>query len=528
MEELLEMQFGKDAALLPSDVRPIEGYEVPKNEKTGDLLPNCCPFHKQVYEDAINWFNKFPNCCDIHRSFIGKSWFNKNNYTGLPQKIVNQISFTEYHIEKQKDIPDWYKDITDYIEYNIWGFGKPDIGTHIYLSILKSSLQNNDKIEMPKEKKERIIEYIDEYNRPVPNGKNNTNITILNSTYQKWFKIFPFELSYFSNLKQHYENTLPLLKSTPIVNKYTGFAKAELHTRSSLIEALINLTNSILTKINILILHEQGLITDMNKIKLELIINSRKLKLNEGYKNNSKDEETRYRKILKDWFNDEKKFINEITPLLNNENDFDYIKGQIDLEFIPQGNTGYFIIMKGEAKRTFSVEKYFDLDLRNWEFEIDKAITKNEKITIVNNAIFKFRKNLVSETHPLIKSTIEEKILHLQNIIEYINSSFEETSPSPIEPQKLSDIFPNDKSKVDIIKEALKDLSITKDCSDRVISGFVDGCKFAHALPEIPSIKLMRVIFNEIKKPYNKNLKHHTDQPNYSKSWKETKKYFGV
>jgi hypothetical protein len=88
------------------------------------------------------------------------------------------------------------------------------------------------------------------------------------------------------------------------------------HTKSSLIEALINLTNNLLTQINGVALYEKGLITDVNKIKLELVINSRKLKLKQGYKNSSPNEEQRYRKILKEWFKDEKIFINEITPLL--------------------------------------------------------------------------------------------------------------------------------------------------------------------------------------------------------------------
>jgi hypothetical protein len=94
--------------------------------------------------------------------------------------------------------------------------------------------------------------------------------------------------------------------------------------------------------------------------------------------------------------------------------------------------------------------------------------------------------------------------------------------------QTLSDIFQNDNTKISIIKTAISDLSITKDCSDRVISGFIDGCKYAHALPDFASLHLMKVIYNQIGKPIGENIKHHTDQPAYNKSWKATKKYFGV
>jgi len=162
---------------------------------------------------------------------------------------------------------------------------------------------------------QRLCEFIEMYYKPSEAEK--TTLNILYSTYQKWLKVFPFELnSYFGNLKQHFENKFPILIGKPETNIYSGKAKVKMHTKSSLIEALINLTNSLLTQINGVTLHKKGMITDANKIKLELVINSRILKLKQGYKNSSPNEEQRYRKILKEWFKDEKNFIDEITPLL--------------------------------------------------------------------------------------------------------------------------------------------------------------------------------------------------------------------
>jgi hypothetical protein len=122
-------------------------------------------------------------------------------------------------------------------------------------------------------------------------------------------------------------------------------AKVKMHTKSSLIEVLINLTNNLLTQINGVTLYENGLITDANKIKLELVINSRKLKLEQGYKNSSPNEEQRYRKILKEWYKDEKIFIDEITPLLKalppqqNETKTDKLKADL-------GKYGFFELSK--------------------------------------------------------------------------------------------------------------------------------------------------------------------------------------
>ena len=309
------------------ETKPIEGYEAPTNKETGEQFPNCCPFHKSVFEGAESWFLKFPNCCNQHKAMVSKWWYNKANYSGIAEKIVKQLSYTEHHISERINIDDWYKDITDYIEYNVSSFGHPAIGLHLYLGNVQHYIKNT-KSEIPKDKRQRLIEFIETYyNNPKEHTK--TDLNVLYSTYQKWLKVFPFDISFFANLKPHFEKQLPILNGKPETNKYTGIAKAKMHTKGSLIDVLLNLTNNLLTQINTTTLHEKGLLTEPQKIKLELVLNERKMKLKQGYVNSSKDEEQRYRKILKEWFADEKRFIDEVTPLvkalppqpINNETD---------------------------------------------------------------------------------------------------------------------------------------------------------------------------------------------------------------
>lgn len=299
------------------ETKPIEGYEAPTNKETGEQFPNCCPFHKSVFEGAESWFSKFPNCCDQHKAMVSKWWYNKANYSGIAEKIVKQLSYTEHHISERINIDDWYKDITDYIEYNVSSFGHPAIGLHLYLGNVQHYIKNTN-CEIPKIKRQVLIEFIETYyNSPIDIDKTNkTDLNVLYSTYQKWFKVFPFEISFFSTLKPHFEKQLPILNGKPETNKYTGIAKAKMHTKGSLIDVLLNLTNNLITQINTTTLYEKGLLTEPQKIKLELVLNERKMKLKQGYKNSSPNEEQRYRKILKEWFNDEKKFIDEIAPLL--------------------------------------------------------------------------------------------------------------------------------------------------------------------------------------------------------------------
>jgi hypothetical protein len=410
------------------NAKPIEGYEVPKNKATGKKFPFCCAFHKKAYENANKWLKTFPNCCAPHKAMQNMWWFKKETYKGLPIKIVSQTSYTEYHILQRIDANDWFEDITEYIEYNQHSFGHPAIGLNHYLGNIKHFIEQSKENKLTEKKRQKLLGFINEYYAE-PKGVN-TNLNELYEVYRRWLNTFPFEISYFKHLKEYFEKQLPILKGTPETNRYSGLAKAKMQTKISLIEALIKTSDSLLTQINGVMLYENGVITDANKIKLELVINSRKLKLKEGYSNNLLNEEQHYKEMLNNWFNDEQTFWNDIVPLLNTEPDADFIKGKVTISFTPQGNNGYFIVTKAETKRKFTVENYFDLDLQNWETEIDSANSKNEKIQIANNGIFLFRKNWLDWEHPLIQSLKDQKIQHLKHIIEYINTNYEENLSS--------------------------------------------------------------------------------------------------
>jgi hypothetical protein len=126
-ETLLLMDINQSYEL-PFDTKPIEGYRLPINEKTGEQLPNCCLFHKAAFEGAKSWFETFPDCCEGHRKMVLQGRIKKTDYNGTPEKIVRQLSYTEHQITHRFEIQDWYKDITDYIEYNVLSFGQPNVG----------------------------------------------------------------------------------------------------------------------------------------------------------------------------------------------------------------------------------------------------------------------------------------------------------------------------------------------------------------------------------------------------------------
>lgn len=300
-----------------SEVKPIDGYEVPVNKKTGKKLPFCCNFHSDLFYKITRWYDKeFPNCCSNHKMLATNSQFEKNDYKTVASKVINQLSYTEYCIRACIDHPDWYKDITDYIEYNRLSFGHPvAVGGGHYVNYLLAMLEAEKFfVGMQETKRKALINFVTE---PVKEVKV-TDFNILHSTYQNWLNIFPFDLSFFKNIKPYFESHFPILRGEAEYNKYLGTAKYNVHTKESLIIYLLSVTDSIIKEINTYSLYQKGLLKEPEKIKLEIILSERKLELKNGYLPNPESDKEQFENILNKWFEHEKRFIDDITPLLKN------------------------------------------------------------------------------------------------------------------------------------------------------------------------------------------------------------------
>ena len=337
--------INRHATLFVKDLKPIEFcgkpvmWEMVTNgafEKPFETQPtegehdfNTCEGCQKTLKELISRLTEkfegnhkdgarpFPFCCTHHSELTKLKEFNRADFISVPEMVARKIIYTNSHIINNHQSETYYKDIADYIDYTVESFGQmPGNAEPLYLSdyffYITDLLELNTEVE--RGRKNRILELLKAYRTPTETPKTDFNILL--GTYQKWLKVFPFEISFFANLKPHFEKQLPILNGKPETNKYTGTAKAKMHTKGSLIDVLLNRTNSLLTQINTTTLYEKGLLTEPQKIKLELVLNERKMKLKQGYVNSSKDEEQRYRKILKEWFADEKRFIDEVTPIV--------------------------------------------------------------------------------------------------------------------------------------------------------------------------------------------------------------------
>jgi hypothetical protein len=299
------------------DIHPPDGHELPVNSESGNAFPLCCAFHTKLSLDIKKWYEKFPLCCDGHTKMAEKEWFEKQNYAHVPEKVLRQISFTEYVIKKEIHKENWYKLITDYLEFNVMSFGHPAIGLHLYLGPIRHWMihPNKNEKDITAEKRSRILEFINEYYSE-PKGKR-ADLNLLFSTYQKWLKVFPFETPYFRELKQYFENQLPFIDGKVNVNMYSGVAKVKLHTQSELVEVLTDLTKKVLSKVSVEDLLKNKLVTDLNEHKLKLVRSGHRL-AQSALLNSYSRRELGYIKLLKKWIANEKKYFDEMVLLLDN------------------------------------------------------------------------------------------------------------------------------------------------------------------------------------------------------------------
>lgn len=268
-------------------------YEPPLETKptSGEHDFNTCSKCQEDLLTLVNILTKkykgndskkgFPYCCEGHSKLIDLVNFKSSDYEKEPTLVANKIIYTYSHIRNVNTSETFYKEATDYIDYTIESFGKMQgIVDPLFLSdyIFYIKFLINQSVKIDKNKKKLILDYLEAYFKP--NNSSSTDLNILIQIYEKWLKEFPFELnSYFGNLKEQFEKQIPLFNGPPEINKYSGKVKIKPHTKSSLIDFLTVRTNELLTNINGVTLLEKGLISDSNKLKLDLVICDRKLKL---------------------------------------------------------------------------------------------------------------------------------------------------------------------------------------------------------------------------------------------------------
>lgn len=315
--------FEAGAFELPFAIKPTEGSHNYTSCK------HCRSQRIQYIEDFKKRTKIFPHCCDSHSKLPKLKEFQKSHFLGREEEVTDKIMFTHHHIINHLDNDDWYENIVEYFEYVLESFGTFPKGFGVGFLVsdyifcvkeLSESIKGSLTSEKGISQKEldirlsKIISYIDIRVEPKVENKN-TDLNILLSTYDKWFKTFPFELSYFQHLKDHYRKKIPIFTGEIIKNRYSGQTLAKVTTKENLTRLLIDNTKDIITNINGLNLLNKGELNDTDSIAIELILKNRELQLSEMASQDN-TERKQYIKILKKWFKEEQAFITAIKPLL--------------------------------------------------------------------------------------------------------------------------------------------------------------------------------------------------------------------
>lgn len=299
-------------------------------------FPNCCEYHSSVKNQLDDWFLNFPDCCEAHREIAKKKWFKKENYNNLPVKILKHIEYTENFISESIEKENWYKEITDYIQYNIDSFGIPNIGGTQYYSSIKNWVEKTKptSFDFPNWKRKQLLEFLENLANPI--SKPKTDLNILYSIFQKWLKTFP-SLPYFIRHKEKLKGKFPInyFLYEPEFNRFSGETKFKCRTQGELVELLILITKESLKSINTPELLEKKLISSKEKYEIDLLNQEHILTQNKLLTDYSK-REAKYFKIIKKWLANEKKYIKLLKPLLaKNQN--------LSLENIPKSKNEVFI-----------------------------------------------------------------------------------------------------------------------------------------------------------------------------------------
>ncbi|MBC6491716.1 hypothetical protein ACFSQD_11665 [Flavihumibacter stibioxidans] len=335
IKAMSDMQCGKteiaqisslDFELKQYITKPIEGYEEPKN------FPNCCGKHRQLLQFGKERFEAFPNCCDNHRKLNAAAWFKKEAYAYMPLKLVTTIAYTWHCIAKHIESDDWYKNITDYIEYTRKSYGQfPDgfgapIGLNFYVNTLEKDIENEK--ELPVKKKEKLLNFLRKEEEPGTDYEQ-TDINLLIGKYKEWLRHFPFELSFLSHLKPYFERQMPIHTGKGETNIYTGLTGFKLKIKKQLIGFLQSATLTIIKEINTRKIYHDNQLNDTAGVQLELVLAKRKIELEELDKSGWEDRKD-YIKVLKKWLNGEKQFVKEINSAFKDKNKIDFTRDLIN------------------------------------------------------------------------------------------------------------------------------------------------------------------------------------------------------
>lgn len=335
--EINRLDIGRNTKLLPHTwgvlyIKKEEGITLPHDivPTTGEhdytTCKTCVDNLKLITERLTLRFEGdkqrkgFPNCCNRHAKLAKVKGFDRKLFKPAIQSTALKIIYTNQHIINHFNDSNWEKTIRDYIVYSINSFGTmpEDCGNPLFIEEYYRSLLDilKDTHDIPEYKRERIVDLVKTIFY-TENGDLCEDIDILFKTYDRWQRIFPFELKeYFKDQRSTLHNRIPFFKGEVEVNAFDGKEYALSHTPHSLIEHLCALTNTLLSEVDTHKMVKDGMIADINAHQFEIAGVTLRLQNELNLKKYAQNERA-YAETIRQWLADQQGYFTAITPLLN-------------------------------------------------------------------------------------------------------------------------------------------------------------------------------------------------------------------
>src|SRR6187401_1659449 len=178
------LEIEPDGKSKPYDVVTKEfSLHFPPTEKD---FPNCCEDHFASFQEIKKWANDF---------------LPEEEAIELAKKTLLNFANTEGFILFNFNEDDWYEEISDFIEFNIFSFGSSINYAERYLSKLLGFIRS---IQIPNNyhKGDKLSELTFIWYK---NSIFSRDLLRWRKAFDKWFHSFPFELSFLSDLKDKYD-----------------------------------------------------------------------------------------------------------------------------------------------------------------------------------------------------------------------------------------------------------------------------------------------------------------------------------
>lgn len=226
----------------PFQPYPLRGFD------SENVFRNSEPFLNSISNMAQNWFEKFPDCCDTHREIAQMVNFDKKELDYIPYQILNNVKYFAYALETFIEEENGIDEIKDYLDYLNKSFGRPDIGGHLFRTIVKHFIENGtvENKEFTDDQRLELLTYLEPTNPPI--DLDERDLGMLYNTFQKWLNAMP-NVGRFKELKENLAGKIPMniFMIEPKFNKYTGMSSFSTRSRKELLEFLIKMTNDILS-----------------------------------------------------------------------------------------------------------------------------------------------------------------------------------------------------------------------------------------------------------------------------------------